>query len=73
MFHAWVEKRLGEEKLGILREKAYNVDLGKEIRRTRGKGEIAEHFEQEYNDMLEIRKMEKKEVMFKEVMFVGWR
>ena len=51
MFHAWVEERLGD-KLDLLREKAYNVTLAKEIKRTKGKGEIAKHFRGEYEGML---------------------
>jgi hypothetical protein len=51
-FHAWVEDRLGAESLALLRERAYNVELAKEIKRTKGKGEIAAHFKSEYERLL---------------------
>ena len=54
MFHAWVEERLGD-KLDLLREKAYNVTLAKEIKRTKGKGEIASHFRGECERLLVLR------------------
>lgn len=55
MFHAWVEKRLGAVRLDLLREKAYNLTLAKEIRRTKGKGEIAKHYENEHARMMVVR------------------
>jgi hypothetical protein len=67
-FHAWVEKKIGLEGLAILREKAYDVRLAKEVRRTRGKGEIAKHFEKEYFRIYQLR-VEKKSDDF---TFIGY-
>jgi hypothetical protein len=54
-FHAWAEKKLGALYLDILREKAYNITLGKEIKQTKGKGEIAAHYRTEHEKQLSIR------------------
>ena len=51
----WQEKRLGAVKYEILKEKAYNLTLAKEIKRTKGKGEIASHFKAEYERLLQLR------------------
>lgn len=60
---------MGEENLAVVREKAYNINLGTEIRRTRGKGEIALHFSGVYEKMLGLRTAG----AVRRIEFVGWR
>lgn len=69
LFQTWTTIVLGPDKLEIVREKAYSLVLAKELRRTKGRGEIAKWFESEYNRMLELR----KQGQTGRIEFVGWR
>ena len=50
----FVDKK-GEAAESIVLEKRNNITLGKEYKRTGGKGEIAKHYKAEYERMLELR------------------
>jgi uncharacterized CHY-type Zn-finger protein len=67
-FTAWVENKLGDALIGILREKANNIDFGIQVRRTKGKGDIAEHYKSQYEHMLEKRQIGRTE----RLSFYGW-
>jgi hypothetical protein len=54
-FEKWIEKRRGKKTLSYIWSLARDVDLGQKIRDTKGKGEIAEHFQNQYKIMLEKR------------------
>lgn len=47
----------GQAAFEILKEKDGDIELGKIVRRTHGVGEIAKHYEDEYNRMMSIRAM----------------
>ena len=46
---------LSEFEIGILTDLVNDLGLGKEMRRTKGKGEIAKHFRKQYQLMREKR------------------
>ena len=46
---------LSEFELGILTDLVNDTGLGKEIRKTKGKGAIAKHFREQYQIMREKR------------------
>jgi len=46
---------LSEFELGVLTDLANDIGLGKEMRKTKGKGEIAKHFRNQYALMRERR------------------
>jgi len=45
----------GKYAADIVKEKSQDLMLAKEIRRTKGKGEIAKHFKTEYERMMDLR------------------
>jgi len=51
----FIEKIFGAGALDIIEEKANNLMLAKEVKRTNGKGEIANHYKSEYERMRMIR------------------
>ena len=67
-FVAWAEMKLGEAVVGILREKADDLKIGKEVRSTKGVGDIAEHYKSQYEHMLEKRRIGRTE----KLPFYGW-
>jgi|TARA_R110000850_G_scaffold152717_1_gene275958 hypothetical protein len=46
---------LSEFEIGVLTDLVNDTGLGKEMRRTKGKGDIAKHFRQQYELMREKR------------------
>jgi len=66
-FDKWVQKKLGSS-YDILVEKAYDIPLGKEIARTKGKGEISKHFKSEFERMQKLRADGERG----RIEFVGW-
>lgn len=50
----WMEK-LGEGAYQILLEKKNDTNLGKEYRRTKGKGDVAKHYREELKRMRELK------------------
>lgn len=59
---------LDDEKQAVLMEKKNDISLGREIRRTKGKGEIAKHYRQEYEKMRQKR----SEGVTGRIEFIGW-
>lgn len=77
--HAYLDSRKGtferffKEKRGVdvydlVLEKSDNIDLAKEIHRTKGKGEIADYFQGIYEAMLKAR----EEGAMHRFEFAGW-
>jgi hypothetical protein len=54
-FEGFYIVKFGQAKLDNLRGLACDISRSKEIKRTRGKGDIAEHFRNQYKIMLEKR------------------
>lgn len=50
-----IDKQLNEEEIGVLNEKANNSQIGREAKKTRGKGEIAKHYREELKRMQDLR------------------
>lgn len=68
-FVSWVIVRLGDEQIDILRDRENDPSgRGKEIKRTKGKGEIAAHFKAEYERMLQ----ERSRGVTGRIEFSGW-
>lgn len=67
-FVEWAKEKLGEEKYAILLELSDDVMRGKTCRRTKGKGEIKDHYEAEYNRMRKMR----EEGFTGRIEFQGW-
>jgi len=59
---------LNDEQQQILMEKKNDTSIGREIRRTKGKGEIASHYRGEYEKMREKR----LDGVTGPLTFVGW-
>lgn len=59
---------LNKGELEILIEKKNDIQLGKEVRKTKGKGEIAKHFREELKRMQELRAQGE----MGRIEFVGW-
>lgn len=47
-FTVWALEQMGQGAYDILLEKKNNTSLGKEYKRTKGKGEVAKHYREEY-------------------------
>jgi hypothetical protein len=54
-FEKWIEKHRSKKTLSYIWSLARDADLGQKIRDTKGKGEIAEYFQNQYKIMLEKR------------------
>lgn len=63
-----IEKSLGKRLSGVLREKSESVDIGRLVRRTKGKGEIAKHYRGELKRMKLLRASGETG----RIEFVGW-
>lgn len=50
----WFYERLGRVRYEILEERKNDLKLGREMRKTKGKGEIAKHFRNELTRMLDL-------------------
>lgn len=64
-----IDACLDEQQQGVLLEKKNDSTLGRLIRRTKGKGEIAKHYRQEYEKLLQQR----SEGATGRLTFVGWQ
>lgn len=67
-FDRWVQQKLGKMKYRILIEKSNDLELGTEIGRTKGKGEVSAHFKAEFERMRKLR----KEGNIDRIEFIGW-
>ena len=47
----WFEEWLGEARFQILLDRKRDISLGKEYKKTKGKGEISKHYKGEYERM----------------------
>ncbi len=54
-FERFFKEKRGVEVFDMVLAKSYNVVLAKTVHRTHGKGEIAAHFREQYNEMLRLR------------------
>lgn len=70
LFTAWVKQKLEERgvQYDILREIANSIARGKEYRKTKGKGELARHYKEEFEKMKSKRAKGKRG----RIEFVGW-
>lgn len=70
LFTAWVEQRFSERgiRYEILRELANDLMRGKEHRRTKGIGQIAKHYQNEFETMQMLR----SQGVTGRIEFVGW-
>lgn len=66
-FREWVVEKIGEGAYEILLERKNDTGLGKMVRRTKGKGEIAKHYRDQLKAMRELR-----ERGISELEFEGW-
>jgi len=67
-FERFFKEKRGADVYDVVLEISDNIDLAKEIRRTKGEGEIADHFKKEYERMLELRKIGR----VGSIAFTGW-
>lgn len=55
IFVRWVKTQLNDIRYQMLVNKSNDISLGKSMKQTKGKGEIAEYYKQIYEDMLKER------------------
>lgn len=55
VFAAWVYDEMGGGRLELLKERVNDISLGKVYARTKGKGDIARHFREEFSRIKQLR------------------
>lgn len=66
-FREWVAEKIGDGAYEMLLERKNDVSIGKMVRRTKGRGDIAKHYREELKKMRRL--VEQSET---DINFVGW-